>query len=226
MPDKHLKNSDSYLSNRHESYITLASRFISDTFNPLVLPPVLFALSLYLTGYEHHQVLNIFLIALVFFTIIPIAIIYYFKSRNYIQNFDISDLSERRRPFVVIIFSYSLGLLAFITWFGSGHLLPVYLTLCYIINAVVGLLITTKWKISIHSAGIASFSSALFFLHNFRIIHDDFFIGQIFIWLSFILIPIIMWARIHLEEHTFAQTLAGALIGFTITYLQLSIMMR
>ncbi len=226
MPDNHLKSSESYLSKRHESFTSLAARYISDAFNPLILPPVLFAISLYLTGYEHRQILSIFLIALLFFTIIPILIIYFFKSRNYIRNFDISDLQERKRPFIVIIFSYVLGFLFFLKWFDTGHLLPVYLTICYIVNALIGFLITTKWKISIHSAGIASFSSALFFFHNFQIIHNDFFLGQIIIWLSFILIPIIMWARIHLKEHTFAQTLAGALIGFTITYLQLSIMMR
>lgn len=226
MPDKHLNSSDSYLSKRYEFFLSLAARFISDTFNPLILPPLLFAISLYLTGYDHHQVISIFFTALVFFTIIPILIIFFLKNRNYIQNFDISNLAERKRPFIVIIFSYFLGFLFFLKWFDTGHLLPLYLTICYIVNALIGLLITTKWKISIHSAGIASFSSALLFFHHFQIIHNDFFLGQIFIWLSFILIPIIMWARIHLEEHTFAQTLAGALIGFAITYLQLSFMMK
>lgn len=226
IPENQVKSSESYLSKWQGSFVSLLPRAVSDTFNPLILPPLLFIISLFLTGYGHHEIFPVFLISLLFFTVIPTLLIYYLRTKKYIQNYDISDRADRKIPFLIIIISYSLGFLVFSTWFSTVSQFPVFLTICYITNALIGFLITTKWKISIHSAGIASFCAVLFFLKDFHLMHDDIYLGNIFIWLSLILIPIIMWARVHLEEHTFIQTFIGALSGFFITYFELIIMIR
>jgi membrane-associated phospholipid phosphatase len=175
-------------------------------------------------GLSFTSILNILIIAIVFFTLVPLGIIYTFRSMKFIQNFDISERKERIKPFIVIIGSYVAGLIIFFLLHPQPNYLPVYFTSCYIINAIVGSAITTRWKISIHSAGIASFSAIIIYLFETNLMAQNFIFDHVLVWSSLIIIPIIMWGRIKLHLHTISQTIAGAVIGFIITYLELKIM--
>jgi len=209
---------------RNKSPELIWARLVSDIFNPLILPPVLFGVSFWSMGLPYTSILNILIIAVVFFTLVPLGIIYTFRSMKFIQNFDISERKERIKPFIVIIGSYVAGLVIFILLHPQPNYLPVYFTSCYIINAIAGSAITTRWKISIHSAGIASFSAIIIYLFEANLMAHNFIFDRVLVWSSLIIIPIIMWGRIKLHLHTTSQTIAGAVIGFIITYLELKIM--
>ncbi|HKJ30275.1 MAG TPA: phosphatase PAP2 family protein [Balneolales bacterium] len=217
-------NSYTYRELWHKSPSFLLARLFSDVFNPLIIPPVTYILVYWGLNITLHSFIQVLLIVTIFFTVLPFGIVYYFKQKHYIQNFDITERAERIRPFFVIIFSYATGLLTFFIWFHSPDDLPVYIALCYIINAFIGVLITTKWKISVHSASIATFTAIIIYLHNYHFFSHDFSYADILVWSSLLLIPILMWSRIKLNLHTFIQTIAGAIIGFFITFLELSLM--
>lgn len=219
-------NPESYRSLWNESFSSFIARLVSDVFNPLSLPPVLFGISLLVIGARFPEIIGAFLIALLFFTAIPMVILLYFRSKRYIQNFDITNRDERIKPFLITIISYAIGFFVFQNWFSYKYFFPEYFTICYIINTIIGAVITMKWKISIHAAGMATFGSILLFLYEYRLIHNDFSLSHFFLWSSLILIPIIMWSRVRLNKHTITQTIAGASIGFIITYLELIIMVN
>jgi len=85
------------------------------------------------------------------------------------------------------------------------------LMLCYAGNSLVMMLITLRWKISIHASGIAGPTIVLMYgLGTWACI---FFA---------LLVPVGL-SRIRLKAHTPTQLLAGALVTIAATWVQLSI---
>ena len=87
----------------------------------------------------------------------------------------------------------------------------IALMLCYACNTVIMLLITLRWKISIHASGVAGPATAL--VYSMGVWAAAFFI---------LLVPV-GWARVQLKAHTPWQVFAGALVTAIATWLQLKI---
>jgi membrane-associated phospholipid phosphatase len=83
--------------------------------------------------------------------------------------------------------------------------------LCYAGNTLVMMLITRRWKISVHASGIAGPTTVL--------------TESLGLWASvfFALLLPVGWARIRLKAHTPTQVLFGALVTIAATWLQLKI---
>ena len=73
------------------------------------------------------------------------------------------------------------------------------------------IIITLRWKISIHASGITGPTTVL--------IYSTGITGSL---LSILLIPV-GWARVKLNAHTWSQFLAGAFVTAITTWLQLVI---
>lgn len=83
-------------------------------------------------------------------------------------------------------------------------------------NVLVALLIaltiiTTIWKVSLHTATTAALSTLLVL-----------FGGTNFIWLFALLIPV-AWSRLFLKQHTPAQLIAGTAVGVIITFVSFKV---
>ena len=85
----------------------------------------------------------------------------------------------------------------------------IYLGISYIVNAIVFLLITQLWKISLHCGVVAGCVTALAYIVTPK---------RAFL---FFLIPVVAWARIQKKRHTLIQTLAGTIIAIIVTKLPL-----
>jgi membrane-associated phospholipid phosphatase len=72
------------------------------------------------------------------------------------------------------------------------------------------MLITFKWKISIHASGITSPFTALVYL-----------LGGVMLPLLLVVIPV-GWARVELKAHTKMQVTAGAILSGLLTWVQMS----
>jgi sulfopyruvate decarboxylase TPP-binding subunit len=81
---------------------------------------------------------------------------------------------------------------------------------CYIVNGLVLLVITLKWKISIHTSGITSPVTALVYLLGTRMLP------------LFMLFLPVAWARLELKAHDKKQITAGAVISSVLTWLQMA----
>lgn len=143
------------------------------------------------------------IVSLLFVTVIPTAVTYYFSIKLGRKDGDIPDRTLRYKPMLMGTASYLIGTGAL--YLMEAPRLMTVLMLCYAIVTFVMTIITVYWKISIHSVGVVGPSMAL----------------AVAFWpwglLYLLLLPPIAWSRYVLKRHTPAQLVAGALCGFIIT---------
>ncbi|MGA8857888.1 MAG: hypothetical protein WB643_12095 [Candidatus Bathyarchaeia archaeon] len=181
---------------------------ISLVFNPAVTAAFTFLILLYPMR-SMQTFLLLMATCITFGTMVPLVMMYQLTKRGLISDFNVSERQERTKPFVGAVASYLAG---------SGALLLlraptiiITLMLCYACNTVIMLLITLRWKISIHASGIAGPTTALVYS-----------IGTWAVVFFILLIPV-GWARVQLKAHTPWQIFAGALVAAIATWLQLKI---
>ena len=149
-------------------------------------------------------------ISLIFTSLLPMAIILYWAKKLKTDK-DISNRSDRFTPLIVGIISYFIGFLICL-FLNLDNFLTILL-LCYAINTGVVLLITTKWKISVHTTGLSGPVAALILLLGpFGAI-----LGVIY--------PVLIWSRVLLKKHTLSQASTGGVQGFFLTVLEMYLFM-
>lgn len=136
--------------------------------------------------------------------LIPVIYVINLVRQAKVTDFHLSARQERIGPFVVTL---GAGLAGWLTMV-MANVFPT-LQLVAAINVVqttLLLLITTQWKISIHSTAITGLA-----VLSLYIIGSTAF--------PFLLsIPLIGWSRLYLKRHTIAQVMAGTFLGATLVY--------
>jgi len=183
-----------------------AASVITLVFNPAVVAAFTFLILLYPQNIAAPLLVGI---SLTFGTFVPLMMMYMFSKRGLISDFYVSEKEERAKPFAGAILSYLVGSLALLLV--RAPTMITALMLCYAGNTLVMMLITLRWKISIHASGIAGPTTVLIY--------------GLGTWASifFALLVPVGWARIRLKAHTLTQLLAGALVTIAATWLQLSV---
>ena len=187
------------------------AKIISTLTNPpIICIPLFFIICLVLSfengSFDFSKFMILELISLIFASALPMAIILLWAKKLNTDS-DISNREDRFTPLIVGIISYFIGFLVLLT-LGIDDFLTAIL-LCYSVNTGVVLLITTKWKISVHTTGLSGPVAALILLLGP--------IGALF----GILYPILIWSRVLLKKHTLAQAIAGGVQGFFLTVLEM-----
>ncbi len=134
-------------------------------------------------------------------TILPLLPILIDTARGKIDIF-VTERKKRWKYYILTLLSYVVGLV-YIVDKGLWIYFPFYAS--YMAIAAVMALITLKWKISVHTAGIAGPTTALVYL-----------VGLEKAYLYLLLIPV-AWARYRLKAHTVSQLVAGALLATVLT---------
>lgn len=187
------------------------AKVISDITNPPILCIPLFLIMCIVLSFENGEFnmskfIVLELISLVFSSILPMAIILSWAKKIGTDK-DISNRTDRFVPLIVGITSYFIGFL--VSYFiGLSNFLTILL-LCYAVNTFIVMIITFKWKISVHTTGLSGPVGALILLLGP--------FGAIF----GILYPILIWSRVLLKKHTLAQAICGAAQGFFLTIFEM-----
>ena len=187
------------------------AEMISTFTNPPIICIPLFLIICLILSFENgvfdmSEFIVLELISLVFASILPMAIILYWVKKLDTDS-DISNRQDRFTPLIVGIVSYFIGFL--ISLYLSADNFLTALLLCYCVNTGIVLLITLKWKISVHTTGLSGPVGALILLLGP--------IGALFA----VLYPILIWSRVTLNKHTMAQAVAGGVQGFFLTILEM-----
>lgn len=187
------------------------AKTISTITNPPIVCIPLFLIICLVLSFENglfnfNKFIVLELISLVFASILPMAIIVYWAKKLNTDG-DISNRQDRFVPLVVGIISYFIGFIVSLV-LGVDNFLTALL-LCYSINTGVVLLITFKWKISIHTTGLSGPVGALILLLGP--------IGAVF----GIIYPMLIWSRVILNKHTLAQAITGGVQGFFLTIFEM-----
>ncbi len=159
--------------------------------------------------YGQGNKLTLFFITSIFGCFLPMFSVFAFLKFGVISDFYASNKDERFFPFMATIASYLIGLVLLI--YAKSPAPVTALMASYIVNGLVMVLITLKWKISIHASGIASPLMALIY-----------FLGPSLTPLLLLVLPV-AWARLELNAHSKMQLTMGAVVSGILTWIQMSL---
>lgn len=192
----------------------LAKTISAFTNPPIITIPLFLIICIVLSfengGFDFNKFIIMELISLVFASVLPMAIILFWAKKINTDR-DISNREDRFIPLIIGIVSYFIGVLVSLALNADNFL--TLLLLCYSVNTGVVLLITFKWKISVHTTGISGPVAALILLLGP--------FGAVF----GVIYPIVIWARVLLKKHTLAQAICGGVQGFFLTVFEMYIYM-
>lgn len=171
----------------------------SVVFSPFIVPIVTAVIVIQKYAMTSQDVLLWLGIVTLFVTVLPILGIILLVRFSKVGNLHLHAKEERLIPLCFVVVSMISGTIILYK-VGATHKI-ILACIAYIANSIVFSAITPLWKISFHTSVTTGCIMVLVFLVNTS-----------FIWL-FLLIPLIAWARIYRERHTFLQTVVGTLLA-------------
>ncbi len=136
--------------------------------------------------------------------LLPVLYLVWLLKRGRINDIHVPVREQRIRPYLVTL-AVALPLLLFFLLWPAPQPFQVLATI-YALQAIACLVITLRWKISLHSAAVSSAAV----------------LGWTTIGWSgaalLLTVPVVAWARVHLRRHTLMQTIGGALLGVVAVY--------
>ncbi len=178
------------------------AQFISTVLNPIVILAVLPFVLVYKATGETSS--GIFWTFFSWIFILIFALFFFIGlEKKYFTNIDVS--IRKQRP---LLYSFSIGLSVIYAFFLNYFKAPEILFIALfglIMGLVVMELVNRITKASVHVATLSAFVTALALGY-----------GPVFI-LSFMLIPLLSWARIVTHNHTRRQVVIGATMGILVT---------
>ena len=141
--------------------------------------------------------------------VLPLLYLIYLMRKGEVSNFHMKERSERIKPMIFILITFSSASLVFY-FLDAPYVMQVF-TYIGALQALIMLAITLKWKISGHGAGAAAFALLLWALFGPAAAP------------AFLLVPVVLWARRYTDRHDLAQTVLGAVAGFALMGLALAL---
>jgi membrane-associated phospholipid phosphatase len=183
------------------------ARIISTLFVPPSFTIIVFTLFAFTLETESLKKVITILVAFLFGFTAQIILFVLLRRRGKIVDLDASKKEERNTPFLISVGFYLIGIFILIIF--HVNIISIAFWFCYISNTLITILINKHWKISAHSMGVAGPLAAISFVF-----------GPIAL-LFAIIVFLVGWSRIKLKVHNFAQVMAGVLLAFVSTYLQI-----
>ncbi len=134
----------------------------------------------------------------------PLGYLLWLRQNGLVSDLDVKERAERFRPLAFTVVAMVLACVVF--WAGGAPPLLRGLAVVAVLLLGVVLVVTTRWKISMHGAAIGAFTALLLIVIGW---------GAVPILL---IVPVVAWARVHLRRHTPAQAIAGIALGGFITW--------
>lgn len=172
---------------------------INEVFTPLLAnPAVSIAVGLSTGSWAWTALLTIFT------GLLPAGVIFGGLRIHRISDHHVTDRDERPLIMGAILSSLILGLIVCLAADAPGPITAVDAAMLATLAVLATVTIAGRWKVSVHSAvwaGIAAMLTLTF--------------GP---WaaLSSTLVPLVMWGRVKVRDHTAGQVTAGALIGLLV----------
>ena len=146
-------------------------------------------------------------IVALFVTVLPALSIALMVRFAKVSDFHLQNREERLLPLCCTLVSMIIGTVLLHQLGAPSEV--VWAGVAYISNSLIFSAITPIWKISFHSSVATGCVTVLVMLVNPQ-----------FGWL-FLLIPLISWARVYRKRHTLLQTVVGAVLAVSNTFLVL-----
>jgi len=156
----------------------------------------------------------ILLLAFVNMTVVPVAIMPLLKYKGIISSYTMNTRTDRIIPLAIGAVMYLATTIIYYS-FQIPEIIRSFV-LASTILALLITIITVKWKISVHSAGVGSLLATVMAL-SVRMFAD-----LTVLWIIILLLSgMVMSARLYLNSHKPTQVYAGFSLGFTVIWLTL-----
>ncbi len=189
------------------------AKIISVLFHPILLPTYGFLLLMNSNAYFSllYPKMKLYLmVQVIFFTTIFPLIGIFLSSRILNKKIDLHNREDRLLPFLFTSISYSVACFS-LRNIAVYNIYQGTMLICGVV-VILLLLISTKWKISIHMATIGGFTGIFFGLY--RHMHINTFAVAIAI---IIIAGLIGTSRLILHRHTPTQVYIGYALGLVLT---------
>ena len=198
---------------------SLAAWLIAMLFNPLTLPPVLYALLAFQAGADSVEITHIAITAIVLHLVLPLSYLLVLKKAGRIQSIEARDRSKRSGPLLV----GALYLIAAIPimWYQAqaSETVVTGFAIVTAANALIIALITRRFKISMHVASTSGFLAVV--ITSAQLSGAMLWGGWTLVAGSLLLIPAVIWARIRNDAHSKKEVYAGLIYGLVALHLEL-----
>lgn len=197
----------------------LAVRFLSDLLNPLTLPLLVFGMAGLAMSFSIESILKILGITALLFLLIPLSAAIFIIKFKKGHTLDFHDRSLRQVLYMASIISVGAGGMVFFNELYAGIYNILFIT--YLVNLILAILLNFKWKVSVHVGSALTASVLLSWLGS---------IATITLWPAilavsiFILIPLLIGARLYLNVHNWFEVSLGVFVGFFSTVFVLLIL--
>lgn len=152
-------------------------------------------------GYDAVYALKWTLFTLIFHLIVVIFVLYQVR-RNVFTDMDVSKREQRFFLFGAVGISITLYLISLIIF--RGPLVLFVIVWGSMVGLIMAFALNLKIKASLHIAVLTSVLIILTKTYNLP-------------YIVFLLIPVVGWSRITIKRHTFAEVIAGCILGICIT---------
>jgi membrane-associated phospholipid phosphatase len=194
----------------------LVAKIISIIFNPLLMPTygllILLNSETYFSMLPFHAKKVIFIIVFITTCLLPLAFLPLFMYQNLLKDFEMPTIRERIIPFSTMTILYFMGYLILNQMDVPSTIANVLLAGA--ITILIMLLITLRWKISAHMAGIGALTGVIlvfsYYLETNLII---------FLLTSIFIAGLLGTSRLILNHHTPTQIYSGFGLGLTVLVL-------
>ena len=180
----------------------MPARIVSIFFHPLIIGvPAVLAIGIKDKGGIEIEVIPTALLAILIMCIVPLVYIRFLMKRGVVENFNVSDRRQRIYLFPVLLACFLLA--SWILYRDDGVSRLVVAMLGYgALNCLVCALISFRFKISLHCAGLGGVV-----------------VGAVYAFGTAAMVPgaaaiaLTAWSRIRLREHSPAEAAAGSTFG-------------
>jgi membrane-associated phospholipid phosphatase len=193
------------------------SMVVSGLFLPLFMPLLALWLTItydpfmmfFLSPAKTQMTLIVVSLATIVFPLINLVLL---KKAGVITSYNLDNRNERLAPAITTLIYFTLGY--FLIKKGELPLVIYSMYLGGLASVFIAMLISLKWKISLHAIGISGVLGGIYGLFK---IHE--FVNIPLMILLIICSGLVMMSRLELKAHTPAQVYVGFLVGFAIVYL-------
>jgi len=206
---------------QYPSYLKIPSQIVSVLFHPLIIPTlgcfVVFNSGFYLGLLPQKVMQAVYIVVFVLTFLLPSLIIPALYLQKYITSFSIENRKERILPLAVVAIMYGLSYY-FMQRSGFPPILLKFI-MASLISIVVSMLVTLKWKISLHTMGLGGLTGLILYLSIAYSLHLH----------SFIIVVILIsgitaTSRMIAGDHTPAQVYTGFVGGTIIVALAMALL--
>ncbi len=180
-------------------------RALANAISYVTLPPIVALLVFALINYTVSKGPSFVVLTVLttfFAVLMPLSILVIWARKTHARDLDVPGMADRKEPLLIATVSYFVG--ALVLLLSQAPPLTTVVMFGYGVGTLLIFFINLRWKISIHTWGVAGPTAILLFVF-----------GPWGVLLG-LLVPPVIWSRVYLKKHTLAQALGGGVVGFVL----------